>query len=358
MTSAAVGLVAREVRLQEQLHAMRHLRPGTKIATPAGLLQQQVMADLLHLPEDTEALRWLRNEAQARCVHLGLRYVVQHAIQVRRNLRYADNARAVLGASVHPREQSPLLGGLLASTTEWEASVAWAGEVPNDVPTEQLLEVLAQMRQAAGLPRGTGPDHSEDRASEEYLLADLLCLPEETDPLRWLSERRSATCAWLTLRHLVRQSLPPLGPLMAGPGNLPLLRPRTRLSAGPTLHVIVEQVVFFELGFSAKLHARITARAQEPNDIVAWDGFDRVMDDEGYCYIVQAVDQSANNSFRGWKAQVTLVCYPAVETARTLTWLAQPAVLTRRRPPEDGGHTMISLPSPGLGDLRWTLRIR
>ena len=92
---------------------MRHLRPGTRLPEPVGLLHRQVLAELLTLTEGTDPLGWLAEERGALCALLTLRHVLRYAVLTRGSWGAVDSARAALGAPALAREERPLLGGLV-----------------------------------------------------------------------------------------------------------------------------------------------------------------------------------------------------------------------------------------------------
>ena len=357
MTPVIRDYNAVDLRLGEQLRAMRHLRPGTQLPDPVGTLERQLRTDLLHLPDETDPAAWLQEQRSAICAQVALRLVLSYAIHVRRSQRAVDSTRASLGASVISHEKHSLLGRLADPRVSWNLPDSWNNTLPELVSPEQLVETVIQLRRSTRLEQSNAPALSVGRPEEEYLLSDLLRLPHETEPLGWLRGQRSAESAKLAIRSIVAQCCPTVGVIMATPSSRPPIRPGARIALGRALRATVEQVTFFELGFALRLRVRIVDRKTDPLMLVQWDGFNRASDEQENSYIIQVADQGSASTLRGWRGDLTLACYPAIGEARALTWRAQPAVLTRLRMPEDEGQRLLAIPSSSLGDLNWTLHI-
>jgi len=61
-----------EYQPQCNLQALRHLPPGTPLPQPRDPEEQQLLADLVRLPEEADPLTWLRQERGALSARLTL----------------------------------------------------------------------------------------------------------------------------------------------------------------------------------------------------------------------------------------------------------------------------------------------
>jgi len=129
------------------------------------------------------------------------------------------------------------------------------------------------------------------------------------------------------------------------------------------MRVVIQQILFTETSSALRLDARLPVHSwrQSPElagVVPSWRGFDRVVDDLGYHYLVWATEAHGGPDLLGWKQEITLALYPAiVPEATELTFMAQPIVI------EAQGHDRtedraITLPAQEVGDLVWRLPLR
>jgi len=338
-------------RLHLQLEAMRHLPPGTVLPQPASVLDRQLLADLLALPEEADPLRWTRDERGVAAGALTLRLLLERAREVCRSSGIRPPGWPPL-----PREYHAILGDLLDRTS--------GGDPWHDLPPDPAVAVdharlratLREVRHARGHPPA-GP-----AAQEEWLqlLTIVLDLPDADDPVAWLAGEASATSVHLALTHVLDQCLPARDALWPDRPARLTLRPMARLRSSGGIRVMVTQVLFTETGGALRLNARLPVRALRRSHKVeglvpSWRGFDRVVDDRGYHYLVWATETHGGTDLLGWKQGITLALYPAiVPEATELTFLAQPIVI------EAHGHDraadrVIPLPAREAGDVVWRL---
>lgn len=334
-----------ETRLREDLRALRHLPPGSRLPHPSTQEERQLLADLLSLSHDEDPLRWLSAErgplsAQVALQHT-LQQIQQRAVGLRRSI--ARHRGAI------PVEEQALLGGLLQ-------------EVPLVVWLEQgalaspglLRDLLRQVRAVRGTSSGTQP--SEPAYEEQQLLWDLLALPDVVDPLHWLQVERSRLVARVTLNQVLAQSRPArtlhIGPMIWRQR----LRDALRTPAG--IHIVIEELAFGASGFAISANLRLAARGvAQPRLMLAWLGFDRVVDNRGHHYLLQHYEMGVHTQMWWLKERLRMAFYPALSAdATTLIFSSRPAVLQVmavnqpiRRPQP--------LPDQHIGDLTWQAKV-
>ena len=354
--------LASDLRLSEQLLAMRHLRPGTQLMSPQGRLARQLRDDYLQIAEERDPLRWLSEERGQLSALLALALTLDLANTLRRTERQLNRTDRNLGPLEAPSAwETTLLGQMLTPGGLPAESAVWADSVTDLADTDALVDALVRLRRACAVAAETAPRLSWAEPARLTLLADLLRLPDAIDPLVWLRDERTALGVRLVLEHLVRQSLPDEARAMIT--RQPLLRPSVRLRAhthlGRELSVHVDRVDFHKFGFVIHLRAGFRASGMRPADprpdtFVTWEGFDRVVDDRGYRYVVQVADRQMARQpwpWRGrWRERLTLACWPALENPHHLTLQSLPAMLTPYRA-LSFGQELIPNSSPVLGDL-------
>lgn len=87
------------------------------------------------------------------------------------------------------------------------------------------------------------------------------------------------------------------------------------------------------------------------------EGVTGVVDDAGYRYIVQVEDHQVTNRCWWWRQELILIGWHVRDVARSITLLAQPLVLTRRRTPQFGNR-LIPLAAPDLGAIQLRVPLR
>src|SRR5581483_7413583 len=119
-----------DLHRREQLLAMRHLRPGTALLRPRGILERQLFDSLLHLPDGDDPLRWLREEGRQLTALLMLSLIFDYVAQLqqssqhlaRQHEEYGTSSEHELLAEVYPQllvQQRMLFGESLMSAGEW-----------------------------------------------------------------------------------------------------------------------------------------------------------------------------------------------------------------------------------------------
>lgn len=358
-------VVGRELGLQDRMTALRNLRPGTRLSWPEGDLSREVLRELLSLPESIDVLRWLEAERGAAVALLAIEQSLDMA-----GMMYGAQNRIVSGMLTSEQERQvhqslqdkygAMYGPLLRSDEDWGAPKQRGDIVDGPSEHRHLVDALTRLRRKISLPAETSPSRSQVDPGPDTLLADLLRLPDSTDPARWLQDHRLSLSSRLVLEHLLQGAFP-MGDLVLSATNgssLRSIRPKVHTRSKGLLHVKVQQIDILELGFAVRVRVRFRLpkgwpSAKQPGIVRQWEGFRSVRDNAGHHYVVQVASGGVSNQIWWWHGDQTLVCWPALEDARELTLEAQPAYLSLYRPPGEGG-TLIPIPGPSLGRISCT----
>ena len=361
-------VVGRELRLQDRMTALRNLRPGTRLSWPEGDRSRKLLRELLSLAEDIDILRWLAAERGDVVALLALGRSLEIADQM-----YGAQNRIVSGmlkeskngTCINPyrTKYGAMYGALLQSDEDWVAPKRWGDTIDDRPEYGRLVDALMELRRKTGLPTETSPSRSQVDPGPDTLLADLLRLPDSTEPARWLQDHRLSLSSRLVLEHLLQGAFP-MGDLVLSATNgssLRSIRPKVHTRSKGLLHVKVRQIDILELGFALHLRVRFTlprgwSSAKQPGIIRQWEGFRSIRDNAGHHYVVQVASMNTSNQMWWWNGDQTLVCWPALEDARELTLEAQPAYLSLYRPPSEG-KTIVPIPGPILGGVSYTAAI-
>ena len=365
MKSPLRTVVGRELRLQDRMTALRNLRPGTRLSWPEGDRSRKLLRELLSLAEDIDILRWLAAERGDVVALLALGRSLEIADQM-----YGAQNRIVSGMLTSEQERQAhqalegkygsMYGSLLQSDEDWVAPKRWGDTIDDRPEYGRLVDALMELRRKTGLPTETSPSRSQVDPGPDTLLADLLRLPDSTDPARWLQDHRLSLSSRLVLEHLLQGAFP-MGDLVLSATNgssLRSIRPKVHTRSKGLLHVKVQQIDILELGFALHLRVRFSlprgwSSAKQPGIIRQWEGFRSIRDNAGHHYVVQVASMNTSNQMWWWHGDQTLVCWPTLEHTRELTLEAQPAYLSLYRPPSEG-KTIVPLPGPSLGEVSCT----
>ena len=349
--------------------ALRNLRPGTRLSWPEDDLAQEVLRELLSLPESIDVLRWLEAEKGAAVALLALGQSLEIAEQM-----YGAHNRIVSGMLTSEQERQvhqslqdkygAMYGPLLESDEDWAAPKRRGAAIDSPPEHRRLVDALMQFRPKIGLPTETSPSRSQVDPGPDTLLADLLRLPDSTDPAQWLRDHRLPLSSRLVLEHLLQGVFPMEDLVLPAINGSPLhsIRPNVRTrSSSRLLHVNVQQIDILELGFAVRVRVRFRLpkgwpSAKQPGIVRQWEGFRSVRDNAGHHFVVQVASGGVSNQMWWWHGDQTLVCWSALEDTRELTLEAQPAYLSLYRPPGEGG-TLIPIPGPSLGGISCTIVI-
>ncbi len=371
-----------ELKLQDRLTAFRNLRPGAQLARLKDGLAQGLLQELLSLPESVNAQRWLVAERGAAVALLTLqqslsRATIMYGCHSRIDARgLSPEAKEKMRQDVQ-RKYGGLYGGLLTVDGGWTAPKQ-AIHSSDDVSARRcLVEALRELRRQSGLPTEAAPAWSQADPDRDALVADLLRLPDTTDPAQWLQAHRPALCARFTLQDILWQAVPveTVGDLLdatylGSKAGTPrrVLSPRSlhaeaQTDASARLHVSVTRIDIFEHGFAVRAQCRFDAppgwsHVKRPEGWSFWEGFRIVRDSAGHYYVViTGYPQRFPNS-PWWEGEIVNTCWPALGEARELILESQPAYLIVHRMPRAGdGLALIPLPGPSLGNARCTVAL-
>ena len=206
-------VVGRELGLQDRMTALRNLRPGTRLSWPEGDLSREVLRELLSLPESIDVLRWLEAERGAAVALLAIEQSLDMA-----GMMYGAQNRIVSGMLTSEQERQvhqslqdkygAMYGPLLRSDEDWGAPKQRGDTVDGPPEHCHLVDALTRLRRKIGLPTETSPSRSQVDPGPHTLLADLLRLPDSTDPARWLQDHRLSLSSRLVLEHLLQGAFP------------------------------------------------------------------------------------------------------------------------------------------------------
>ncbi|MCS6938830.1 MAG: hypothetical protein RMJ55_13400 [Roseiflexaceae bacterium] len=357
--------LAADVRQRDQLAALRHLRPGVPLTYPRGPLARRLFADLLALDDEIDPLPWLVSARAPTVALLTLALALDFATfcagyrgTLQRALASACDAGRSAALDVETRDRA-LFGRMLSAPDEWLVPDGLFDRIDAG-DADELRRFLRQLRVRSELSAEALPQRSLIEPTLAVVLADLLRLPDTVDPVAWLATTRSDAVARICLYKLLQRVIPTPQQLSAARGAAvrPPFEPRLRLRAGP-LTARLERMEFYHNGF--RLHfrvrivsadaARMMVRPVSPVVLTMWEGVTGVVDDAGHRYVMQVEDYQVTNQCWWWRQKLTLVGWPALNTTRSITLLAQPLVLTRCRTPQFGDQ-LIPLAAPELGAIR------
>ncbi len=357
-------MIVDDFHLHEQLIALRHLRPGTRLPHPQGPLARQLRDELLQLSDERDPLLWLQQERGLVTALLMLSLALDLAshlyLSMQQMLHLSSEPGTILQReqiTEYEAQQATLFGRLLTFAGDYPPPAVSLERITGISDSGHLLTELARLRQQSALPTEFSPSRSSDEPGITLLLSDLLRLPGTRDPLQWLQEERGDLSAREVLAYLVRQSCPPPDFLQDAPQVRSSVHPETHLRIRSNLSVHIERIDFYEQGFAIYLRARLRdpeATGKRPPHAPPffpnqWKGFDRIVDNHGWYYL----SQSEVHPFLRlwwWQERIILRCYPSVGDAQELFVQSQPAALAAYRIPLLGNE-LVPIPGPILGEM-------
>ncbi len=320
-----------EHQLRCNLQALRRLPPGTPLPQPPDPEEQQLLADLVRLPEETEPIAWLRGKRGA----LSARIALCATLDLLRILAW------------------PPLTALYPALPDAEQAVLrdlmeMLDESNNGRVTGLLRAIVDRLHTLPELPTYLASARPIAADLAQRLLVDLVALPAGVDPLAWLQAERAQTAARLVFAKVLMQGLPQPPPAIARP----------RVYAHPTyvrrtdrFQAMVYEVAFGDEGFVLRISAHLAVPdvpSWLPGQLPAWVGFDRVVDDQGYRYVVRFTSMEAGSAEwcgdplpvvfrRAAFEKLRLACYPAVsERVKELAFTSEGVVSYNAIGPERG----------------------
>jgi len=334
--------IAYDPALCDQVWALRRLPSHASLRAAPTMAMQRLLTSLLGLADTENPLRWLCDQHPSECALIARDYATRLALDLLEAVRAWPFGS---GDQRLPR----LLGPLFTPGAARPFPARWS----LDRPSEEATATLVSIRHASGLPPNPAPGFSAGRLSLQCLLADLLRLPDEVDPVAWLVAARPDECAWVALRTLIRAAEPPRPVLGATPLVSPPRRLRTSLRSASGLRVKVEYLAMHEACCELRLRVMFPMAGIPRDAHPWWPGFTRVSDERGDRYLVQVGEWSTSSGLRHMHERLPLFAYPAPLQGRILTWAALPAVLTYERLLPDVSE-VVPYGGRAMGSLEWT----
>ncbi len=379
-TSSGDTAIVAELRLQDRLTALRNVRPGTRLARLKGGLPRGLLQEVLGLPEGVNALQWLAAERSDAVALLTLQMCLSRAATLHGYHSRIDSKRLSPEAKEKMRQDTQrkygvLYGGLLAAEAGWSAPKQAFDTVADPSAQQRLQESLRELRRQSGLLTEATPAWSRADPEQDALVADLLRLPDTTDPAQWLQAHRPALCARFTLQDILLQAIPMetvdnlldsahRGSKAGVLHRVPLPRslgPEAQTDVSERLHVSVTRIDVLEHGFVVRAQCRFGvppgwSHVKRPEGWSFWEGFRIARDSAGHHYVVFTGFPMRFPNSPWWEGEIVNICWPALGEARELILESQPAYLTVHRMPREG-DLLIPVPGPSLGNARCTFAL-
>jgi hypothetical protein len=352
-TGASFDLPPSVVRgLAAGLTAMRHCAPGAELGRPTHPTHRALLEELLALPDHVDPIRWLREERGDTVARLTLRAALLALRQEYESHRARPGPRTDLPAWA--REFWDDMARAWAGSLEGADPFVGLGGVADD--PDRLRQILGRVRRLR--PRYAGPSGMMPAGDLPRLIDDLLQLPDELDPLRWLRDERSELGARMTLSDVVMAAWPARGLAVGNP--ISRLQPRQRFALSGRAELVVEELALRPRGFSITVTVR-TSREDVPLPpgtelgMLRWQGFDQVRDDRGYRYLIVAPGDTVTLFGSGDEERYTITYHPAIaEGATALTFSSTPTRFAALGVSAEGPRT---LPDLELADVVWRVEL-
>jgi len=345
------GQEAFEHQLQCNLQALRHLPPGTLLPQPPDTEERQLLADLVRLPEEADPLAWLRQERGVLSARLTLCAILDL-------LRIMTRPPFTVQYPALPADEQAVLRDLTRLLDESD----------NGRVVGVLRAIVDRLHTLPELPAYLASARPIAADLAQRLLVDLITLPAAADPLAWLQVERTHITARIAFAKVLMQGLP----------EPPLTIARPRVYAYPTyvrrtdrFQAMVYEVAFGDEGFAVRISAHLAmpdVPSWPPQSPPAWVGFDRVVDDQGYRYVMRFTAMEAGSAewcgdplpvvfHRAAFEKLRLACYPAVsDRVKELTFTSEGVVSYNAIGPERGPARELSpLPDVDIAPFAWRL---
>lgn len=346
--------------LRNQLVAMRRLPPGTQLPQPTADDERQLLSDLVRLADDVDPLRWLQVERGP----LTARVLLREELQRLKSRVVGRQRISESGWTIPPEQRMPLCG--LENLPADAVPFVRIEEQPDAAP-EVLLSVLRQLRalqDSSGCP--APPVASTDKQEQlEHLIRDLLSLPDDVDPLRWLQTDRGDLAAVVTLGRVLKQCLP--SPTLEVGTARHVVRPRRVLRTRNLSWVKIDELVVGDKSSTIALHGWLCGQhesraAGEERFLWTWLGFDHIIDNHGYHYIVYSREVHTGSGVFGWRwsrEHLRMSFYPSLASNTTaVTFISKPMIVGASSIRiADGIPSPLSLPEDQVGDLIWRVNL-
>lgn len=286
--------------------------------------ERALLADVVALDEAIDPIDWLAREHKLLAARIALRGLLESC----RDLCACLQRRGML-RTVPPLERVP--------PEVW--NFAWLQDPP-DATSQAVVDALRRL-QSVHWTVDTAPLIADPWAQARLraLLEQLLSLPDDADPVQWLSEQAPLANARETVSRLIEQHKPGIVPWRDIGQVVRTYHPRAVLQSGG-LRLVIDEVSLGQRGFRLVLHARIPDRrvralCAEPLQL-HWVGFRRVADNNARRYLPQHFFGEWGKEFWYQGGRLEITFYPAVTPdASALSFTATPAVVTARRARRD-----------------------
>lgn len=340
-------------RFTERLRALRHLPPNTLLPQVMAKEDKDLFEVLLRLPEDTDVFSWLQVHSSRNITKIALRILTVQICNLYKDIVIASSRVSIDDYYRH------MLGGFLEQPEDI-LTFSRLDALENESDSENLLRYLLQQMQSL-YKKVPNLSAFQARNERDQILADLLRLSENVDPIDWLKRKHEIFAIKLVLSHL-------LGRFSVIHGSLTTLPTVDVIKIGkvfrplPAIRVRIEKIIFKTLGFLVQASidispSRLSLSEEPPPSLFVWQGFERVVDNIGYHYLTWPEEiHSGNRSFHKYQEQLTMAFYPSVaENSTKLTFLSQPMILETSAFSRKG-H-LLQLSEFAGGDLIWPLSL-
>ena len=219
-----------------------------------------------------------------------------------------------------------------------ESSVAkrqWTATLDNPTERRYLVDALTLFRRGSSLPTEKSPCYSlispsQDSTGDWYpseegtLLADLLRLSDDIDPIEWLRCHHRRLVALLTLQYLLLKAVPFENLLHSVETSSPihLARPKIKVQSMNSVHLKVEDIAIYEEGFV--VHAKIRYGTSEKHSSLdsesGYFGLSplSIIDGDGHHYASWITVRKGGSIFRWYRGRFSLACWPALRDTHEL----------------------------------------
>lgn len=259
-----------------------------------------------------------------RCLHI-FDVQVQFQHQLRRQLmqEQVQHIVASRAASLHDAEY--LWGNLDMYTASVRPFPAWDPQIFTSTGQQLLRTTLSSLQAKTHVPLER-PIFSNGNASAPLILADLLRLAPQEDPVTWLRAKRLQEVMYCLMDFLLEDILLASHALQS-PIVIETLHPNSK-GIAHDFAVTVTTMTFHERGTAIHFDVEFVlptlpshgAGHPKQTRTIMWDGFETAFDAAGNHYLMQGIQKAIAQS-RGKKRQEDLVmmCWPPLPPHGTLT---------------------------------------
>jgi hypothetical protein len=274
-------------------------------------------------------------------------------------------------------QDTQLFGGLCSAAESTHSRTmrdnVWWNAVVDERDDRLLRMELQRLQGVSRLGGELEPRISSEAPTLRALLADVLRLQRDVDPVAWLNQHRGRLCARLVLRQMLHKALPAPTAILAAArsaANNMRMKWRTveRTKLRSSLAVQFVHLEAGEQGFAAHLEVQFDEPREAPPRSegrgielrhTLWEGFAVAVDDRGFPYPLQLVDCQLGRKVgrrRSWSERLTLVGWPSLIGANVLTFEVKNAVLASYGTPWFGGE-LVPLPMPDMGPVKVVISV-